>query len=304
MTAVHRPLGRRLTRLAAACVAACVLHPSWAQSDPVAPLLQQGRYAEALEEADRLLGQSADDPTLLFFRSIARAETGDLDGAISDMQTLNTRFPGQPEYLNNLGVLQMRKGELADAQGAFEAALAAQPDYAMAHENLADVHVRRALVHLQAASSDTSRREALADRIALLQPLAPNLNRDAAERATPVPAEAPLTAEINAALETWRSAWEQARIEDYLAAYGLSFAPESGSRASWETTRRQRLASHSNMQITLEEVSVQRLGPLVQAEFVQRFQSNRLRDVSRKQIVFEEVGDRWMIIREAATPVR
>ena len=304
MTAVHPQKGWKLTLCVAAVLAACFMPASWAQTDTVTPLLQQGRFAEALQEADRLLGQSAEDPTLLFFRSIARAETGELDGAIADMQTLNSRFPGQPEYLNNLGILQMRKGQLAEAQSSFEAALAAQPDYAIAHENLADVHVRRALVHLQAASSDVGRRASLAERIAVLQPLAPNLNQAAAQRATPTPADAPLSAEINAALDNWRSAWEQARVDDYLSAYALTFEPETGSRANWEATRRQRLASHVNMQITLEEVSVQQIGPLVQAEFIQRFSSNRLNDVSRKQIVFEDVGGRWLIVRETARPAR
>ena len=57
---------------------------------------------------------------------------------------LTQEFPELPEPYNNLAVVRAAQGKLDQARTALEDAIRAVPDYALAHENLGDIHAQLA----------------------------------------------------------------------------------------------------------------------------------------------------------------
>ncbi len=68
------------------------------------------------------------------------------------MRAIVADYPELPEPRNNLAVLYAAGGNYALAREELELAIAAAPDYAIAHENLGDVYTRLAVVHFERAA--------------------------------------------------------------------------------------------------------------------------------------------------------
>ena len=67
------------------------------------------------------------------------------------LESLTLEFPELPEPHNNLAVLYARQGRVQDALDSLNKALLARPDYAVALENLGDLHLSQALQAYQRA---------------------------------------------------------------------------------------------------------------------------------------------------------
>ena len=68
---------------------------------------------------------------------IAYARTGDLDHAEASLQKALELSPQHPAALNELGLVQRRRGQFAESRASYEAALAQFADFHYAHRNLA-----------------------------------------------------------------------------------------------------------------------------------------------------------------------
>ena len=68
---------------------------------------------------------------------IAYAATGDLDHAEASLRKALELNPQHPDAYNELGLVQRRKGQFAQARASYEAALAEFADFHYAHRNLA-----------------------------------------------------------------------------------------------------------------------------------------------------------------------
>ena len=77
---------------------------------------------------------------------------GQLGAAQELLESLTLEFPELPEPHNNLAVLYARQGRTQDALDSLNKALLARPDYAVALENLGDLHLSQALQAYQRAS--------------------------------------------------------------------------------------------------------------------------------------------------------
>ena len=82
---------------------------------------------------------------------------------------LTEDLPNLPEPHNNLAVLQAANGQTGQARVSLEAAIRADPKYAVAHENLGDVHMRLALESYRNAVSSGADPSALAKKMKPLQ---------------------------------------------------------------------------------------------------------------------------------------
>lgn len=133
-----------LWRRGALAVALLFAGTATANTDDLQTLIKSGRYAEALQQADRLLADKPKDAQLRFLRGLALTELGRADDAVEVFQSLTADFPELPEPYNNLAVLYAQQKQFDKARTALEMAIRTHPAYATAHENLGDVYSRLA----------------------------------------------------------------------------------------------------------------------------------------------------------------
>jgi len=128
--------------------------PAPAMSDPRAAetalaqaqrLASEGRPDDALAAIEVALQESPSDARLRFLKGVILSGKGEDSAAIEVFRGLATQFPELPEPHNNLAALHAARGELDLALAALDDAVRALPSYALAHENLGDLHLQLAI---------------------------------------------------------------------------------------------------------------------------------------------------------------
>jgi tetratricopeptide (TPR) repeat protein len=148
-------------------------------------LIRDRQFAPAMAKIDTVLLTDPKNPQARFMKGVVQTEQNRPADAIETFQKLIEDFPELPEPYNNLAVIFAQKGQYEQAKSALELALKSNPDYAIAHENLADVYARLAGVEYErAAALDKSNKNAKA-KLALVREL----------YAAPMPTPAPSPAE-------------------------------------------------------------------------------------------------------------
>ena len=99
----------------------------------------------------------------------------------------------------------------------------------------------------------------------------------------------------------WEQAWEDQRIEDYLACYSDSFNPSGGmDRLTWESRRRELVAAAQWIDIQVEGLQIEKVGEnRVVVSFDQSYASNLLTDRVIKKLELVLEGEWWKIARES-----
>ena len=137
-----------VSRLGPALLAlAALLSPTLAHADAVddaQALLKQGQAGQALARVEAHLKDNPKDARGRFVRGVILAEQNKTDEAIAAFRALNEDMPELPEPYNNLAVLYAKQGRYEDARRVLETAVVANPDYALAHENLGDLYAQMA----------------------------------------------------------------------------------------------------------------------------------------------------------------
>lgn len=124
-------------------------------------LLDAKRYDEAIARLDALSKERPREAQARFLKAVAESDVGRGQDAVATLRALLSDFPELPEPRNNLAVLYAAQGNYPLARQELELALAAAPDYAIAHENLGDVYARLAAAEYErAAALDKSNRSA------------------------------------------------------------------------------------------------------------------------------------------------
>ena len=116
------------------------------QSTPhndVRKLLRQAKYEQALLLVNKGLVTNPRDPQMRFWQGYIYEQMGQPDLALQVYLALSQEYPELAEPHNNLGALYAAKGDYQRAKASIEAALRANPQYAIAQENMGDV-----LLHL------------------------------------------------------------------------------------------------------------------------------------------------------------
>jgi tetratricopeptide (TPR) repeat protein len=98
----------------------------WAQQD----------VSGALADWDTVLAEEPDDRTARHGRAIGRCSTGDLDGSIADFELLVADGDGNAPVWSNYGFALQEAGRHDDARSAYRTALALDPEYDKARNNL------------------------------------------------------------------------------------------------------------------------------------------------------------------------
>lgn len=131
--------------VSAAIAAAVLCAPVLAAEVPdVSAMLRAKQYGAALARTDEYLVGRPTDPQLRFLKGLALAGMGRREEAIAHFTKLSSDYPAMPELYNNLAVLHAAEGQYDKARAALESAVKANPSYARAHENLADMYLQLA----------------------------------------------------------------------------------------------------------------------------------------------------------------
>ena len=104
-------------------------------------LVQNGQWAQAQALAETRLKTVPTDPQMRLLQSHIQTGLGQTQAAMDTLRTLTQSFPELPEPHNNLAALLVRENRHDEALVALQAALRARPDYALALENLGDLHL-------------------------------------------------------------------------------------------------------------------------------------------------------------------
>ena len=135
-----------------ACAVLAAAWPVAAQKPPPPPsaateigeLMKAGRHDDALARADARLKDNPRDAQVRFMRGVILAEQGKTVEATAVFETLIQEFPELPEPYNNLAVIHAAQGRYESAWRLLQQALAAQPNYVTAYENLGDLYLSMA----------------------------------------------------------------------------------------------------------------------------------------------------------------
>lgn len=142
--ASHRGAGSGHAVVRALVVALLALLASGAQADlysEVNEKIASGQWSAAQSLIDRQLQKQPSDPQIRLMQSQMQTAQGQTAQAMATLQALTQEFPELPEPYNNLAVLLAAQQRFEEALGALTQAVRARPDYALALENLGDVHV-------------------------------------------------------------------------------------------------------------------------------------------------------------------
>lgn len=120
-------------------------------TDRIEQLINAGRNDEALAMIEKRLADTRNPPPpggtdvqLQFQHARVLAALGRNDEALDIYQDMTARFPELPEPWNNMAVIYAANGEVDRAETALRNALRADPNYAAARANLADVQLLQA----------------------------------------------------------------------------------------------------------------------------------------------------------------
>ena len=104
-------------------------------------LVQNGQWAQAQALIDARLKTAPTDPQMRMLLSRVQTGLGQTQAAITTLLALTQSFPELPEPHNNLAALLVRENRHDEALAALQAAIRTKPDYALALENLGDLHL-------------------------------------------------------------------------------------------------------------------------------------------------------------------
>jgi Flp pilus assembly protein TadD len=129
--------------------------------DDARKALRAGDRAAALVSIEKALAAKPGDQDARFLKGVALAEDGRVNEAMEVYQRLTQDFPELPEPYNNLAVLYAARGDFERARQSLDMAIRANPQYAVAQENLGDVYIQLAArAYERAAQLDPANRSA------------------------------------------------------------------------------------------------------------------------------------------------
>ena len=116
--------------------------------DKTRELIELRRYQEAENKINQHLKEKPRDAQWRYLKALLLAEVGTkknekfkISKSIEIFERITEEFPELAEPYNNLAVLYIWTGETMKARESLEIAIANRPDYILAYENLADLHV-------------------------------------------------------------------------------------------------------------------------------------------------------------------
>jgi tetratricopeptide (TPR) repeat protein len=173
MNVTERVFPHLLRLLALAAALGCA---GFARADDyadVGALIRSRQFTAAIAKADQYIAGKPRDPQMRFLKGVAQTEAGQTAEAMATFTALNQEYPELAEPYNNLAVLYAAQAQFDKAREALEKALKANPNYAVAHENLGDVYAKLASLSYARAQQLDATNTAVPPKLALIRQLLP-----------------------------------------------------------------------------------------------------------------------------------
>jgi hypothetical protein len=100
----------------------------------------------------------------------------------------------------------------------------------------------------------------------------------------------------------WLKAWEERKINAYLAFYSKNFKDPKKSRKEWAAQRRSALNGNTSISIQISDIQMKQNDHTVVVSFTQDFKSDRVSDTGKKELIWVNEGNSWKIIQEIWKP--
>lgn len=141
----------------------------------ISTALRKGDKTGALKMADEFLATHPRDAQVRFLRAVVLGDLNRPEEAASALESLTQDFPELPEPYNNLAVIRANEGKLASAEHYLQLAIAAQPNYVTAHENLGDLYISMAAASYETAARLAPENNVLKTKLNLARELSSKL---------------------------------------------------------------------------------------------------------------------------------
>ena len=106
--------------------------------------------------------------------------------------------------------------------------------------------------------------------------------------------------EVLNTVHAWAKAWSAQDVKSYLNFYGSDFqTPNGQSRKAWEEDRHARIAGKGRINVKIEMPQVTVNGHTATVKFRQVYLSDRLTANSRKTLIMNKHGGKWLIRQES-----
>ncbi len=290
---------------------------------------RQGNNRAALEKVNGFLTANPKDAQGRFLKGLILTELNRYPEAIKVFSELTQDYPELPEPYNNLAVLYAAQADYERAKNSLEMAIRTHPSYATAHENLGDIYAKMASqAYDKALQLDKSNTSALT-KLSLIRDLfsptprpqepskvveaapehtkpAPSEEETATDQeATPADDAKPAVttidpkAQIERTVRAWAEAWSARDADAYLAFYSDRFkTPRGRAFSAWAEERKSRVTRPEFIKVSFDQLQISLKGNTAQASFVQQYESNILKDTSRKTLTLTREGAAWKIVEE------
>ena len=279
-------------------------------------MFRKGDLNGALARANQVLAKNPKDAQVRFLKGLALADLNRANEAIQIFTSITEDYPELPEPYNNLAVLYASQGKYDAARNALEMAIRTHPSYATAHENLGDLYAKMASQAYDKALQIDGGNKTAQTKLALIKDMMSGQPRKAPAKPAVVAASTPATPvkstpaasaagtnssnDLSSTVQSWAKAWASRDVDAYLAFYAPDFLPSSMNRDDWAAQRRERIANANNISVSLSDISVQRTSATrATVQFQQSYQSDKLKNTSRKTLEMSLIDGQWRILRES-----
>jgi hypothetical protein len=155
--------------------------------------------------------------------------------------------------------------------------------------------------------AQTAKAKSVMKQATAASPAQPGTAVEAPPVAKPAPEKGPVEAVKAAAaspadfeklVKAWAAAWSKRDLNGYLAFYADDYAPAGTNRADWVEVRKGRLTKPAFIRVGVSGISVKMVDKKAVVSFKQTYESNLLKGVSAKTLVFRQIGNAWKIVEE------
>ncbi len=107
---------------------------------------------------------------------------------------------------------------------------------------------------------------------------------------------------ITLALKGWSDSWANRNVQGYIDSYSETYVPAKNvSHEAWIAQRKARIADAKKIDFNITDIKIViRDQKRASTTFLQSYRSPSYQDVVQKTLEWEEIGGRWLIVKETA----